>query len=144
MQILQSRLGSLTQTINSFIALAPPKTQQFPHPHKLSHHASPPTQEPTTFSFKPSTTLVSLTVNPPPKLCSLLAPPLVILPSVTPVSNAQLPMSSFLAGPVGEMSKSKMSIGRPRVVHALGRIRTFVLKAVKGSTHFGISTIPAT
>lgn len=29
-------------------------------------------------------------------------------------------MSIFLAGPVGEMSKSKMSIGRPRVVHALG------------------------
>jgi len=29
-------------------------------------------------------------------------------------------MSSFFAFPVGEMSKSKMSIGRPSVVHALG------------------------
>lgn len=31
-------------------------------------------------------------------------------------------MSSFFAGPVGEMSKSKISIGRPRVVHALENI----------------------
>lgn len=34
--------------------------------------------------------------------------------------KAQTPISIFLAGPVGEMSKSKISIGRPRVVHAFG------------------------
>lgn len=63
-----------------------------------------------------------LKVNPPPKDVSLLDPPLVTLPSVTPVSKAQLPMSSFLAGPVGEISKSKISIGKPKVVHALERV----------------------
>lgn len=65
-------------------------------------------------------------------------------------------MSSFLAGPVGEMSKSKMSIGRPRVVHALvalvgdepletrvGRKRKPGVMDVV-TTYLGISTMPAT
>lgn len=34
--------------------------------------------------------------------------------------NAQLPISIFLAGASGEMSKSKMSIGSPSVMHAFG------------------------
>jgi hypothetical protein len=42
-----------------------------------------------------------------PQDISLLAPPSVTLPSVTPVSKAQLPISSFFAGPVGEMSNCK-------------------------------------
>lgn len=68
-----------------------------------------------------------LYVKPPPKLCSLFFPPAVTLPSLTPVSKAHDPISSFFAGPVGEMSKSKISMGSPMVVHALG-----------------MSTIPAT
>lgn len=68
-----------------------------------------------------------LYVNPPPKLCSLFLPPAVTFPSLRPVSNAHGAMSSFLACPVGKMSKSKISIGKPIVVHA-----------------FGMSTIPAT
>ena len=34
--------------------------------------------------------------------------------------KAQVPISIFFAGPVGEMSKSKMSIGRPSVMQAFG------------------------
>ena len=34
--------------------------------------------------------------------------------------KAQVPISNFFAGPNGEISKSKMSIGRPRVIQALG------------------------
>ena len=34
--------------------------------------------------------------------------------------KAQVPMSIFLAGSEGEMSKSKMSIGSPSVMQALG------------------------
>lgn len=36
------------------------------------------------------------------------------------LAKAQVPMSSFFAAAVGEMSKSKISIGRPIVVQALG------------------------
>jgi len=63
-----------------------------------------------------------LKVKPPPKDTSLLDPPPVTLPSVTPVSKAQLPMFSFLAGPVGEISKSNISIGKPKVVQALEHV----------------------
>jgi hypothetical protein len=34
--------------------------------------------------------------------------------------KAQVPISIFFAGPVGEISKSKISIGNPSVVHAFG------------------------
>lgn len=43
------------------------------------------------------------------------------------LAKAQVPKSRFSAGACGEMSKLKMSIGRPMVVH-----------------EFGMSTIPAT
>jgi hypothetical protein len=39
--------------------------------------------------------------------------------------NAQLPISIFLTGASGEMSKSKMSIGSPSVMHAFGIYRVF-------------------
>jgi hypothetical protein len=50
------------------------------------------------------------------KECSFTPPPSTFHLLV----KAQVPMSIFFAGPVGEMSKSKMSMGRPRVVHAFG------------------------
>jgi len=40
--------------------------------------------------------------------------------------NAQLPISIFLTGVSGEMSKSKMSIGSPSVMHAFGIYRLCV------------------
>ena len=36
------------------------------------------------------------------------------------VVNAQVPISIFVADPDGEISKSKMSIGRPSVMQAFG------------------------
>ena len=36
------------------------------------------------------------------------------------LATAQAPMSIFFTGPRGEMSKSKMSIGRPSVMQAFG------------------------
>ena len=36
------------------------------------------------------------------------------------LANAHFPRSRFFAGVPGEMSKSKMSMGNPRVVHAFG------------------------
>jgi hypothetical protein len=37
------------------------------------------------------------------------------------LATAQAPISRFFAGPeVGEMSKSKISIGKPNVMHAFG------------------------
>lgn len=51
--------------------------------------------------------------TPPPKPQSLVLPHLL--------ATAQAPISRFVAGPeVGEMSKSKISIGKPKVMHAFG------------------------
>ena len=36
------------------------------------------------------------------------------------LATAHAPISSFFAGPVGLISKSKMSIGSPRVIQAFG------------------------
>jgi len=36
------------------------------------------------------------------------------------LATAQAPISIFFAGPVGEISISKMSMGRPRVIQAFG------------------------
>ncbi len=44
-----------------------------------------------------------------------LSPPIIHL-----LVKAQVPISIFLAGPVGEISKSKISIGKPSVVQAFG------------------------
>lgn len=76
-----------------------------------------------------------LYVMPPPKLCSLFFPPAATLPSVTPVSNAQAPMSFFVAGASGPMLKSKMSRGSPIVVHAFG-ISTIYFDVLVVSTTF--------
>jgi len=46
--------------------------------------------------------------------------------------NAQVPISSFWTGAPGEMSKSKMSMGRPSVMHALGIYRLCVSLGLQG------------
>jgi len=57
---------------------------------------------------------------------------------------AQDPISNFFAGPEGEISKSKMSIGRPMVVQALGICVLSVTKHGQEKREYRTSTIPAT
>lgn len=56
---------------------------------------------------------------------------------------AQVPMSNFFAGPEGEISKSKMSMGRPMVVQAFGICNVSAMVICK-SCSIHTSTIPAT
>ena len=44
----------------------------------------------------------------------------IIIATVYLLATAHLPISIFFAGPVGEISKSKISIGSPNVMHAFG------------------------
>ena len=53
--------------------------------------------------------------------------------------KAQVPISIFFAGPVGDMSKSKISIGKPSVVHALGNCGEISSAAIDNTAAHGLT-----